>query len=694
MPKPMPTTYFAYISHLRWTVLVPTLCGFYLECSQGLKPIWAQNAIPNPPPASPDLRLFDFFPSPRLRTQETRLARAKFPVIDIHTHFSVRLRDDPAALDAFVQVMDRNGIALCVSLDGTLGSKLASHLRYLQEHHPDRFLVFANIDFQGDAAADDHPRWACNQPDFVHRTVLQLREAHRQGHICGLKIFKQLGLGYRQADGRLWTVDDPRLDPIWAECGSLGIPVLMHIGDPSAFFEPIDPTNERYEELARHPDWAFPPPRFPKRSELHEARNRVIARHPKTQFILAHFGNDAEDLEQTASWLDRYPNVSVELASRISELGRQPYSAARFFHRYQDRILFGTDGPWPEARLGLYWRFLETADEHFPYSEKPFPPQGFWRIHGIHLPDEILMKVYQSNAVRWIPGAAERLQRSGFHRYPELGFRPVEIAGHAAFQIGDRIWSGPRPEDSADWEALETLGISAIISVDGLSPAIELAARHGMAYVHIPFGYDGVPTASQVQLAASMQRYPGKIYLHGHHGRHRGPAAAAIAAMSCGLLSRERAMELMERAGTGKNYRRLWEDVRRWSAPGPLSLSTVKLQSVAQEASLAKYMAQLDQHWSKLAKEWKDAPAELSSSAPSLHATAVLIRESFEESRRLMEIRSTSEDVQDLLNRLDQSLRDARALESALESNDGKQAKALQLQLQSHCTQCHDKHRL
>jgi predicted TIM-barrel fold metal-dependent hydrolase len=216
-------------------------------------------------------------------------------------------------------------------------------------------------------------------------------------------------VGYRNPDGSLIAIDDPRFDPIWAACGRLGLPVIMHTADPSAFFEPIDATNERYEELSRHPDWHFPQDKFPSRAELHAARNRLFARHRETQFIAAHLGNDGEDLAEAGQLLDEHPNVVVEFASRISELGRQPYSARRFLMRYQDRILFGTDGPWPETRYRYYWRFLETWDEYFPYSEKPFPPQGFWRIYGVALPDSVLEKIYWRNAARVIPGMQQRL---------------------------------------------------------------------------------------------------------------------------------------------------------------------------------------------------------------------------------------------------------------------------------------------
>ena len=233
--------------------------------------------------------------------------------------------------------------------------------------------------------------------------------------VSGLKVFKGFGLGYRNPDGSLIKIDDRRFFPIWQACGELGIPVIIHAADPAAFFAPVDETNERWEELSRHPDWSFHGDEFPSREELLAARNRVIARHPKTQFIGAHVANNAEDLKTVGKWLDRYPNLWIEPASRISELGRQPFTARDFLMRYRDRLLFGTDGPWPEKRLRLYWRFFETRDESFPYSEKVPPPQGMWQIYGVDLPDDVLRKLYYENSAKLIPGIAWRLDAQGDH---------------------------------------------------------------------------------------------------------------------------------------------------------------------------------------------------------------------------------------------------------------------------------------
>jgi len=249
-----------------------------------------------------------------------------------------------------------------------------------------------------------------HRPGFARRVASQLAEAKENG-ASGLKLFKSLGLGYQNPDGSLIKIDDPRWDPIWNACGELGLPVLIHTADPAAFFLPIDETNQRWEELPRHPEWSFHGPKFPSRELLLRARNRIIGKHPKTKFIGAHIANNSEDLKQVSSWLERYPNLYVEPASRIGELGRQPYSARKFIIRYSDRFLFGTDGPWPETRVKLYWRFLETFDENFPYSEKPFPPQGLWNIHGVGLPDSVLEQIYYQNASKIIPGVAERVER-------------------------------------------------------------------------------------------------------------------------------------------------------------------------------------------------------------------------------------------------------------------------------------------
>ena len=356
-----------------------------------------------------DLLLRHFRPKSMLRVHATDVSRARFPVIDIHTHFRNRFRHSVPERDRFVDLMDRHQIAVCVSLDGRLGDEFRDHVDYLWSEHRDRFAIFANINWKGNGEENDPASWDCQRPDFARRMARHLAEAKELG-ASGLKLYKSFGLSYRNADGSLIEIDDRRWDPIWQACGDLGLPIIIHTADPAAFFLAIDEKNERWEELHRHPEWSFPARDFPPRAELLAARNRVIERHPKTTFLGAHFANNPEDLSVVAGWLDKYPNLYVEFSSRIGELGRQPYTARKFFLKHADRILFGTDGPWPETRIKLYWRFLETYDENFPYSEKPFPPQGFWSIYGIGLPDDVLKKIYYENALSIIPGLKTKFE--------------------------------------------------------------------------------------------------------------------------------------------------------------------------------------------------------------------------------------------------------------------------------------------
>jgi predicted TIM-barrel fold metal-dependent hydrolase len=190
------------------------------------------------------------------------------------------------------------------------------------------------------------------------------------------------------------------------------MPVLIHTSDPDAFFRPTNRFNERFEELSHHPDWSFYGRDYPSKRELLDARNRVFARHPRTQFVGLHVANHGEDLADVSDLLDRLPNVHVGTAARINELGRQPRNSRKFFDKYQDRIMFGTDAvpmPYgaetPQQIFGdklyeIYCRFFETEDEYFDYAPAPKPPQGRWQISGIGLPDPILRKVYYQNAAR------------------------------------------------------------------------------------------------------------------------------------------------------------------------------------------------------------------------------------------------------------------------------------------------------
>ncbi len=325
-------------------------------------------------------------PRPTLVIEHHTPPAAKFPAIDVHCHWGLDV--DPGLM---IRAMDERGVRMAVNLSGDHGSKLDRMLEKFHRFAPDRFVIFCSPDL---SRIDD--------PDFESATARFIEGAVAAG-AGGIKIYKNLGLSLRDRAGRIVPVDDPRLDAIWATAGRLGVPVLIHTADPVAFFTPVDRHNERWMQLNRHPTWSYHGSDVPGRDELLAQRDRVIERHPSTQFIGAHVGNSAEDLGALAALLKRFPNFHVDISGRVAELGRQPYSARRFIMAFQDRVLFGTDrypGRPQQPRYRIYFRFLETWDEYFDYYDHPFPPTGEWKIYGIGLPDDVLRKVYHGNAER------------------------------------------------------------------------------------------------------------------------------------------------------------------------------------------------------------------------------------------------------------------------------------------------------
>jgi predicted TIM-barrel fold metal-dependent hydrolase len=344
------------------------------------------------------MRLEAYRPRSRLRLPVTRVNRPAFPVVDAHNHLGSPFGGEwatrsPAEL---VEVLDASGVEMLVDLDGGQGSALERHLERWSTLVPGRVRVFAGLAYDV---------WATD-PDFGESEARALRRSVQAGAV-GLKVWKRLGLTARDPSGRLVPVDDSRLDPLWESAAALRIPVVIHIADPIAFFEPLDATNERWEELNRHPDWHFSDAGFPPFDELLGGLDRLLGRHPRTTFIGAHVGCAPEDLALVGRMLERHPSFHVDIAARIAELGRQPYTSRAFFLRWADRILFGTDlGPEPEM-YSIHYRFLETPDESFDYSTEPVPPQGRWQIHGLGLPPEVLRAVYRENALRLLSAAPE-----------------------------------------------------------------------------------------------------------------------------------------------------------------------------------------------------------------------------------------------------------------------------------------------
>lgn len=348
---------------------------------EGRQPEW-------PPPS-----IVDYKPLSRLVASEHPVPRAKFPVIDIHSHQPSPI--SAADLDRVVKGIDGLNVRLLVNLSGGSGERLRQGIDAVRKsRHANRMVLFANIDFSGGVG-----------PGFGAKAAVQLEQDIKAGAL-GLKIFKDLGLRVRRVEGTRLKLDDPELDPIWATCARLDVPVLIHTADPAPFFDPIDVKNERWLELALFTDRRFQSPEFPRFDELMAERDRMFAKHPKTRFIAAHMGWHANDLKRLGAMLDKLPNVYPEAAAVLYDLGRQPRAAREFFMKYSNRVLFGKDNYQPDE-YPYYWRVFETADEYFDYYRDY---HAFWKLYGLDLPDAVLKRIYYQNALEIVKG----LPREGF----------------------------------------------------------------------------------------------------------------------------------------------------------------------------------------------------------------------------------------------------------------------------------------
>ena len=347
-----------------------------------------------------DLLLRDYKPKSKLVIEEHIPQKAKFPVFDAHVHLGKwKVAGHEAALDGdwsmedvpeSLAVLDDLNVRYLASMDGGWGDLLHENLERYSESYPDRFCVFGWLDWEDAVKPGGGEKWA-----------RELEKSVKAGAV-GLKNFKSLGCGFRDEAGKLIMQDDPRLSPIWETAGELSIPCMVHTGDPVAFYEPLDETNERFEELSENPDWHFYGKDYPPFMEMIERFLHLVESHPHTNFIGAHCMSYAENLNYVAKALDRYPNLYVDITERIGEFGRQPYTARKFLIDYADRVLFGTDCfAIDPDHYRTQFRFLETDDEYFSYGRN----QGRWRICGVYLPDDVLRKIYHENALKLIPGS-------------------------------------------------------------------------------------------------------------------------------------------------------------------------------------------------------------------------------------------------------------------------------------------------
>ena len=344
----------------------------------------------------PSMTLEEYEPKSMLVIDEHPVRKAKYPFVDIHGHQNLSASNENLA--ALVSQMDRMGLRTLNNLSGGSGARLKEQVQNARAKYPGRFTAFANVD------------WGkINEPNFAADAAAQLERDVKEGGAVGLKVFKNLGMDTYWADGSRVRTDDARLAPIWDKAGALGIPVLIHTAEPAAFFLPVDKTNERYLELTQFPGRTRPPEKYPPFDSLIAEQHRMFKRHAKTTFISAHLSWLGQDLGRLGRTLDSIPNMNVEVAAALYEIGRQPRAGRAFIIKYQDRVLMGKDTFGGEDEFAVYFRIFETNDEYFPWYRKR---HAFWGMYGLGLPDDVLKKVYYKNALRIVKG----MDAAGFPR--------------------------------------------------------------------------------------------------------------------------------------------------------------------------------------------------------------------------------------------------------------------------------------
>lgn len=339
---------------------------------------------------SQEMSFEEYNPKSTLVVPGKEVKKAKFPFIDVHSHQRSMSKQ---SLSGLIEDMDRLNEGIMVNLSGGSGENINTKIQSINANYPNRFVVFANVSFDG-----------AGEKGWAESAVTQLEKDVKNG-AKGLKVYKSLGLRNKDVDGKRLAIDDPRLDAIWAKCGELGIPVLIHAADPKSFWDDMNADNERWLELKTHSRRKRSATDPVPWQQIIDEQHRMFKKHPNTKFINAHMGWYANNLGKLGELLDEMPNMNVGIAAVIAELGRQPRNARAFFIKYQDRILFGKDS-WKPEEFPTYFRVLESDDEYFPYYKKY---HAFWAMYGLNLPDEVLKKVYYKNALNLIPGLDKSL---------------------------------------------------------------------------------------------------------------------------------------------------------------------------------------------------------------------------------------------------------------------------------------------
>ena len=327
-----------------------------------------------------EILLKDYKPRSIFKIPETRVEKARYAVIDVHSH---DYAPTDADVDRWVLTMDEVGLEKTIILSGSTRAKFdAAVAKY--DKHPKRFAVWCGIDYAG-----------FNQPGFGPAAVAELERCHKAG-ATGVGELSDKGRGLGAATNALGMhIDDPRMDPILEKCAELRMPVNIHVGEDKWMYEPMDQTNDGLMNASK---WRVPnAPEVLQHDEVVDTLERGVNKHPRTIFIACHLANCCSDLNRLGAMLDKNPNLYADIGARYAELSPIPRTVSQFFQRYQDRLLYGTDmNPQPEM-YRVTFRLIETADEHFYPA---YFSHYHWPLHAWALPEKVLKRIYRENAVK------------------------------------------------------------------------------------------------------------------------------------------------------------------------------------------------------------------------------------------------------------------------------------------------------
>jgi predicted TIM-barrel fold metal-dependent hydrolase len=324
--------------------------------------------------------LKDYSPASSLVVPHSEIPKARFPVIDVHTHSGQSDARTAQDVADWVRTMDEVGIETTVVFTGAIGADFDRQVE-LFKPYANRFQLWCSLETRGIEA-----------PDYTERAVRELERCFRKG-ARGVGELTDKGSGMqrdRLPAGKRLHPDDPRLDAFWTKCAELKLPVNVHVADHPSCWQPLGPRQERTPDFQHFNQYGKDVLSY---EELIERRNRMLDKHPRTTFIACHLGNQGHDLASLAKTLERHPNLFVDISARDYEVGRQPRTAARFLARYKDRVLFGTDMQRDPGMYRGWWRLLESADEFIP-------GRIWWRYYGLELPPDVLASLYRENARR------------------------------------------------------------------------------------------------------------------------------------------------------------------------------------------------------------------------------------------------------------------------------------------------------